>query len=162
VRLLLVRHAIAVERGTEGIADEARPLTKRGTARFRTAARGIASTLRRPDLLLTSPLLRARETAEILAKAWGRTTPTTCDALAGGGVPEIAAAIGEKGSDALVVLVGHEPHLSLLLAHLLGGSRPERLAFRKGGCALVECDAGLTGGGRLLFFLPPKVLRTVS
>jgi|SRR5579862_229256 len=162
MRLLIVRHAIAVERGTEGVKDDERPLTKRGIARFRSAARGIARTLRRPDLLLTSPLLRAHQTADILAKAWGRTTPKKSDALAGGAVREIAAAIGEQGTDALVVLVGHEPHLSALLAHILGGSRAERLAFRKGGCALVECDAGLDGGGRLLFFLTPKILRTIS
>ena len=60
MRLLLIRHAIAVPRGTPDVPDDERPLTKRGVTRFRSAARGLAEAVARPDVLLTSPLLRAR------------------------------------------------------------------------------------------------------
>ena len=65
MKLLLIRHAAAVPRGTPGVPDDERPLTPDGKAKFRVAARGLARVTRRPDLLLTSPLLRARATAEI-------------------------------------------------------------------------------------------------
>src|SRR5262245_21183379 len=65
MRLLIIRHAIAVPRGTADIPDDERPLTKRGRRRFRTAAAGLARVVKRPDFVLSSPLPRARETAEI-------------------------------------------------------------------------------------------------
>jgi phosphohistidine phosphatase len=159
VRLLLVRHGIAVEPGTPGIPDDERRLTARGVRRFRKAARGVAQIVPRPDLLLTSPLPRAYQTADILAKAWGRITPKKTPALLGGSLQDLAAAIGTHPRDGWVAVVGHEPHLSALLAELLGSSHTERMGFRKGGCALVECGPSLSEGGRLLFFLPPRLLR---
>ena len=62
MRLLIIRHAIAVPRGTPGIPDDERPLTPAGRKRFQTAARGLARVARRPDVLLTSPLPRALAT----------------------------------------------------------------------------------------------------
>jgi phosphohistidine phosphatase len=162
VRLLLVRHAIAVERGTPGIPDDERPLTPRGVRRFREAAQGLARVLPRPELLLTSPLPRAHETALILAKAWGRIAPRSSMALVGGSLRDVAGAFGKVPKDATVALVGHEPHLSAWLGELLGEAKSERLVFRKGGCALLECPGSLEGGGTLLFFLPPRVLRRLA
>src|SRR5712691_2564228 len=71
MRLLFIRHAIAVPRGTPGIPDDERPLTPDGEKRFRKAARGLARIAAPPEILLTSPLPRARKTAEIAAQAWG-------------------------------------------------------------------------------------------
>ncbi|MGH7321735.1 MAG: SixA phosphatase family protein, partial [Candidatus Rokuibacteriota bacterium] len=88
MKLLLIRHAIAVPRGTPGIPDDHRPLTPKGERRFRKAARGLARIMRRPTALLTSPLPRARRTAEIAAKAWGRIKPTTESALVSGSVDQ--------------------------------------------------------------------------
>ena len=70
MKLLLIRHAPAVRNGSAGIRDGERPLTPRGRARFRLAARGLARIADRPDVLLTSPLVRARATAEIAAAAF--------------------------------------------------------------------------------------------
>jgi len=82
VKLLLVRHAAAVPRGMPGIPDDERPLTPKGRAKFSAAAKGLARIARRPDVLLTSPLPRARATAEIAARAFKRIEPTLSALLA--------------------------------------------------------------------------------
>ena len=159
MRLLIVRHAIAVERGTPGVPDDERPLTPEGRKRFRAAARGLAGILPRPDVVLSSPLPRAKETAEIAARAWGRVAVKTVDALRGGDVGALEEALGARAEDAFLVVVGHEPYLSHLLGRLLDSRSADRLSFRKGGAALVEVPGPLADGGHLLSFLPPKVLR---
>lgn len=162
MRLLLIRHAAAVPSGTPGIADDDRPLTPRGRARFERAAQGLARVADRPDVLLTSPLPRARATAEIAARAFGRIAPAVEPALAHGGVPGIVAALGRLPAEATVALVGHEPTLGALLARLLEGPRGERFAFKKGGAALVDLPAGPAAPGRLVWFLKPRILRTLA
>jgi phosphohistidine phosphatase len=162
VKLLIVRHAIAVERGTPGVPEEERRLTPEGRRRFRRAAQGLARLMPRPDALLTSPLPRARETAEIAARAWGRVAVKTVEALRDGDTAGLEAALGSRADDALVAIVGHEPYLSSLLARLLDSRRSDRVSFRKGGVALVEVPGPLTEGGHLLWFLPPKVLRQLA
>ena len=159
MRLLIIRHAIAVARGTPDVPEEERPLTPRGERRFRAAARGLARLTRRPDVLLTSPLRRARQTADIAAEACGRIEPREEPALAGGTVERMAAAIDGHARKRLVAIVGHEPDVSALLARLLGTSAAERLTFKKGGAALVDVPAGMAGGGALVWYLPPRVLR---
>jgi phosphohistidine phosphatase len=161
VKLLLVRHAIAVPSGTAGIADDERPLTKRGRRRFRRAARGLARIVPPPDLLLTSPLPRARETAEITAAAWGGVTPTPEPLLAGAPPARLLAALAAHREKALVALVGHEPGISELLARLIGAAG-ERVPFKKGGAALIAMDEGGAGLGRLVWFLPPRLLRKLG
>ena len=160
MRLLILRHATAVPSDTPDVADEDRPLTGRGRKRFKKAARGLAKVLRTPDLLLTSPLLRARETAEIAGKAW-QLTPTEEPLLAAGGSPEaLLAAIVAHPEDSVVALVGHEPDMSRLLSHVIGGVG-ERMPLKKGGAALIELDHGAAGGGRLIWFMPPRLLRAL-
>ncbi len=159
MHLLIIRHAIAVERGAPGIPDEDRPLTPEGETKFAEAAKGLASLVDRPDALLTSPLLRAKQTAALAAAAWGRIEPKETAALAGGSFEEQAAVLDRYPRDATVAVVGHEPHLSGLLARLLGSRHDDRLAFKKGGAALVDVPGRLAGGGQLVWFLPPKVLR---
>lgn len=162
MELLIVRHAIAVERGTPGMSDDARPLAPEGRSRFRKAARGLAEIVKRPDVLLTSPLLRARQTAEIAAAVWGRLKPRDLPALADGEIDGLAAALAELPAASLVAVFGHEPHVSDLLARLLGGAAPERLTFRKGGAALVELPGKLGDGGRLVWYLRPRILRLLA
>jgi len=158
VKLLLVRHAVAVDRGAGGMPDDLRPLTPEGERRFSKAAKGLARLAPRPDLILTSPLPRARRTAEIAARAFGRVGIQEAQALAHGDNEALARAL--KGHEREVVaLVGHEPHLSSLLAAIVGSDAPGRFGFRKGGVALVEIPESLSAGGELVFFLPPRVLR---
>jgi phosphohistidine phosphatase len=159
VKLLLVRHAAAVPSGTAGVPDDQRPLTPKGRDKFRVAATGLARITDRPDALLTSPLPRARETAEIAARAFKRIEPTIEPALARGSVDGIVAALGAQRPGTTVAIVGHEPTLSALLARLLGAARGEPLAFKKGGAALVDLPDGPSGAGRLIWFLKPRLLR---
>lgn len=162
MRLLIIRHAIAVARGTGRMADAERPLTPEGEKRFREAAVGLARIAPRPDALLTSPLPRARRTAEIAAEAWGGISPRDVEALAGGSVAAVTALLSRYPADSSVALVGHEPHLSELLAAFLGDADADRLAFRKGGAACVEFEGPVRQGGRLRWFLPPKILRRLA
>ena len=162
MRLLLIRHAIAVPRGTPDVPDDERPLTKRGISRFRRAARGLSRAVGRPDALLTSPLVRARQTAEIAARAWGKVKPIDEPALAGGSFDELADVLARYPIDATVAVVGHEPDLSAHLARLLGTPHGARLTFRKGGAALVEVPATLQEGAALLWYLSPRLLRRLA
>jgi phosphohistidine phosphatase len=159
MQLLIIRHAIAVERGTPGMPDEERPLTPEGEAKFREAAKGLARLVDRPDALLTSPWLRARQTAAIAAAAWGQIELKETAALAGGSFDEQAAVLDRYPDDATVAVVGHEPWVSELLARLLGSRHDDRVTFKKGGAALVDVPGRLADGGSLAWFLPPKVLR---
>ncbi len=162
MKLTIIRHAIAVPAGAEGISDEERPLTKKGKRRFVKAARGLAQVCGRPDVLLTSPLPRARETADIAAEAWGGPTPTPEAALAHGSADDIIAMLARYSSDQQVVMVGHEPTVSTVLARLLGSPTGERFAFRKGGAACIDVPGAPAAGGRLEWFIRPKLLRALG
>jgi phosphohistidine phosphatase len=162
VRLLIIRHAIAADPETAGVDDAERPLTEEGTKKWRAAAQGLATILDPPDALLTSPFLRARQTAEIVGQAWGGLAPRKTDALAGGSFDELAAVVDGFRDRELVAVVGHEPWLSALLARSLGTRHVERLAFKKGGAALLEVPAGLAAGGQLVWLLPPRLLRALG
>jgi phosphohistidine phosphatase len=162
MRLLIVRHAIAVAHGTQGVREEERPLTPRGRKRFAVAARGLARICRRPDVLLTSPLVRARETAEIAAEAWGKVEAVDEPALAGGSFAQVAAAVEGHGDAKLVALFGHEPDVSSLVARLLGTSSSERLTFKKGGAALLDVPGRMADGGALIWYASPRLLRAAA
>ena len=162
MRLVIIRHAIAVPHGTPKVSEDERPLTPRGRRRFEEAARGLARVCRRPDALLTSPLVRARETADIAAEAWGQVEPQEDPALAGGSFEQVAAALDKHAREKVVAIVGHEPDVSGLLARLLGTSSTERLTFKKGGAALVDVPGRLAEGGALVWYLPPRVLRALA
>lgn len=83
--------------------------------------------------------------------------------MASGDFSGLAAAVDPLRRDAvLVALFGHEPHMSALLARLLGSSHPHPLTFRKGGAALVDVHGPLAEGGDLIWFLPPRVLRVLA
>jgi phosphohistidine phosphatase len=162
MRLLIVRHAVAVEHGTPGFADDERPLTPEGEKKFKKVARGLRLIAPRPDAVLSSPLPRAFRTAEIAAAAWGKVVPQMTPALHAGSFDDLAEALAPYGADAVVALFGHEPQLSGVLGRLLGSDSASRLAFGKGGAALVDVPQSLRDGGTLVFFIPPKVLRRLA
>jgi phosphohistidine phosphatase len=159
MELLIVRHGIAVEPGTGGMSDGERPLTDEGKKKFREAARGLAKILPVPDVLLSSPLVRARQTAEIAAAAWKKVRVVLDERLAGGSVDDILSAVSEHAKGDLVVVVGHEPDVSHLAAKLLGTGHATRLAFKKGGAALFEVSDRPQRGGTLLWFASQRLLR---
>lgn len=162
MKVLLVRHAIAVDRETPGISDHVRPLTEEGAGRFRKSARAVAG-LVTADAVLTSPLLRAKQTAEILAKLWPGVVLQEVEALGSGSREEFEAALARLPKNSTVAAVGHEPHVSDWTAEWLGASNASAFAFKKGGVALIEFDRmAEEGEGRLVFFLAPKALKALS
>ena len=163
MKICLVRHAIAVERGSPGYEDDGlRPLTGRGRARMVAAAEGLRRLLT-PEAVLTSPLVRARETAAILADAFGTARPRTCEPLATGDHVALVAEISELDAGT-IVCVGHEPHISGQLSFLLAGDTGSVAApFRKGGAALVTCEAGPVAGSCWLEWMAtPAMLRSIG
>jgi phosphohistidine phosphatase len=162
MKVLLVRHAIAVDRDTPGISDHLRPLTEEGVSRFRKSARAIAAMVT-VDVVLTSPLLRAKQTAEILARHWPGMTIQEAEALGSGSREEFETALARLPKNSTVAAVGHEPHASEWTAEWLGASNASAFPFKKGGVALIEFDGvAEEGEGRLVFFLAPKALKALS
>jgi phosphohistidine phosphatase len=158
--LYLVRHAIAAERGDEWPDDTKRPLTDTGIARFKESVEGLAWLDVEIDEIFTSPLVRAKQTATLLAHGLGnKTSVKTLDALAPGHTPrQVMNDLSRAAKRHRIALVGHEPGLGELAAHLLGCART--LPFKKGGVCYITIQ-GLTSRrpGELVWFLPPKVLR---
>ena len=126
MQLYVVRHGIAVESG-EGIPDDWRPLTDKGRRRFQKMARAFGKLGRRLDLILTSPLVRAVQTAEILAGAADHGEVAVLAELDPKfDVEAVRNAIASRAGKAeAVAIVGHEPQLSSVLAALTGVSQAE-------------------------------------
>lgn len=163
MHICLVRHAIAVDRGTPGFEnDDLRPLTARGQERMALAAIGLRQ-LFSPQVVITSPLLRARETADILLSVYGLTKARICEALASGNNEQLLADLIDVEANA-VMLVGHEPHMSATFSGLLTGDE-HRLAatFKKGAAALLSCeDVPRPGHCTLEWLIQPGALRGVQ
>jgi phosphohistidine phosphatase len=161
IHLYLVRHAIAADRGDEWPDDGKRPLTPKGIQRFRAVVQGLKRMGVLPDLVLTSPLVRAKQTAEILADGLTPHPPVvTAESLApGGSQASFVEDIGKHPKAVHIACVGHEPDLGQLAARLIGARRP--LAFKKGGVCCIDLEA-VNGPGHLVWFAPPRLLRRVS
>ena len=159
----LVRHAIAAERGDEWKDDGKRPLTERGIQRFREAAAGLKALEVRIDEIFTSPLVRAKQTADLLAAALQpRPSVKLLSELAPGHSPSVVMAqLAKVAKRRRLALVGHEPDLGELAAHLIGGKRP--VPFRKGGICRLDLEGlSSTRAGSLIWFVPPRVLRKLA
>ena len=158
--LYLVRHAIAAERGDDWPDDDTRPLTERGVARFKEVVRGLERLDVSVDEIFTSPLIRAKQTADLLAAGLpGRPAIAMLDALSPGHSPaSVMAQLARSARRRRIALVGHEPGLGELAAHLIGSGRA--LPFRKGGVCRIDVES-LTSrrAGALHWFVTPKVLR---
>lgn len=160
MELCFVRHGIAGEAGSAYPDDRLRPLTAEGTARMREAAAGLA-TLFRPKVILTSPLVRARQTAAILSEAYPGVPVQETEALAWAALPELCRALNAAGTDA-VLAVGHEPHLSAAIGYLVADSERAGILMKKGAAALVACEAAAMGTGELQWLLQPAALRALG
>lgn len=163
VLLYLVRHAVAADRGPEFPDDAKRPLTEEGIARFEEVAAGLVAMGVEIEAVFTSPFVRARQTADLLAGAYKRPPRVTpLDALAVGRRPaDIVESLGKVAKRRAVALVGHEPLLGELTAQLLGAKRP--IPFKKGGVACISvASLPPLSGGTLVWFLTPRLLRRLA
>ena len=167
MRLHLLRHAIAAPRDPARWQDDrARPLTAEGDRRMRRAARGMRRLGLRFDVILSSPLVRAVETARIVHDSGGsRTDLRLLKPLApGGGSGGVYAALEGLPPQSRVLLVGHEPDLGLLAASLVLDRRGEMpLQFKKGGLCRIDTEGvPRPGSGRLVFHMTPRILRRLG
>jgi phosphohistidine phosphatase len=154
--LYVLRHSEAEETAPGGGGDEARRLTSRGREKMRAAAAGMRSLGVKFEALLTSPLTRAQETADVVAAAWANEPPPQMlPALASGVAPaEAVAALVPFARYNGVMIVGHEPQLSGLVSLLLSGSSDlVHLRLRKGGCVALEVANRFERGGAELHWM---------
>jgi len=161
MNLYILRHGIAVEPGTPGFEkDSERPLTPEGKSRLRQIAAAMKKMDLRFDLILSSPFLRARQTAEIIAESLKlKKQPGFSDALTPDGNPKaLVRQLNElKPVPENVLLVGHEPYLSRLLALLTTGETGMAIDLKKGGLVKLEAESLRLGRcATLVWLLTPR------
>ncbi len=164
MNLFFLRHGIAVARGTAGFPNDDRPLTDEGIGRLKKEAKGILRCVEPPDVILTSPLRRALETAKIVAAEYHSPglVKITNALLPASGLKEVLDELVKYKGKESVILVGHSPDLESVAGTLLGA--PARLLeLKKGGMCRIELDAiPAKRPGRLHWLLTPKQLRALS
>lgn len=163
MRLLLIRHAVAVERedfAQTGKDDRLRPLTDLGRRKMKRVAEGLARVVPVIDLLAVSPLARAAQTGAVLDDVYGGLEEVEIPELTPEARPdELLAWLSRQDENATVALVGHEPALSHFLALLLTGGERRVHPFRKGGAALLELPAPIAPDTAVLHWaMPPRLL----
>lgn len=168
MQLYLLRHGIAGQHGDPHYPnDDERPLTKKGRKKITDEVAGLQDLGVNPDLILSSPLTRAKETAEIVAEGLGRrdclviydglAAQTPTEDLLAAIESYLTVAQREQLETLQVMLVGHEPNLSQAAAELSGGLG--EIWLRKGGLIRVDLDALQSPRGTLRWLLEPEHLQ---
>src|SRR5262249_26974350 len=134
--------------------DFARRLTDKGVERTQAAALALVKLDVKPARLYSSPRVRARQTADILAKAFGVTVAVRDEVGFGFSVEHVEPLIADAGADDEVMFVGHEPDLSTTVSKLAGGGE---IVMKKGGVARVDLFSHAPLRGALVWVIPPKV-----
>ncbi|MEK6299237.1 MAG: phosphohistidine phosphatase SixA [Acidobacteriota bacterium] len=167
MELYLIRHGVAQQLGLKNdFTDEKRTLTTEGRDRMREAARGLRKLGVQLDLLLTSPLVRAVETAELVAEAVGLSKKEiiqTGGLAPGGSADELFAEIKSHTGVESAALVGHEPYLGELAARMVQGSGRFAMNLRKGSvCSINVVETVPAFRGELVWLMTPKQLRLLA
>ncbi len=157
VELYFLRHGIAIEPDEWSGSDFDRPLTVEGRARMASEAKSIAKLGLDLDCIITSPLLRAKQTAEIVAGESGISDRVVEDARLGPHfkLELLASILNERVKASAIMLVAHEPTLARTIGSLVGGAR---IDVKKGALALVKLSDPLSLKGQLVWLVPPRVL----
>ena len=157
MNLYILRHGLAVERGTDGYEHDAdRPLTSKGERKLGLIADAMQELELEFDLILSSPFVRARQTAEIVAAELGLSKKVEFirELEPGGSVKELIAQIkSRKPLPEEVMLVGHEPYLSSLISLLISGHTNIPVVMKKGGLCKLSTDALMHGRCAMLEWL---------
>jgi phosphohistidine phosphatase len=163
MEVLIVRHAIASQRSAApGCDDRKRPLTEDGRRKMRLAVRGLRSLIAEISWLGTSPLTRARQTAEILAQSYGIEVTEVAELVPEGDVTRLWPVLRRARGGGLRCMVGHEPHLSACIGYLVRGvlAEPPLTELKKGGACLLEVER--PGLARIVWLNEPRVLRRLA
>jgi phosphohistidine phosphatase len=171
MKLLILRHGRA-ERvkdfGALGKDDSLRPLTEEGRERLRLAVAGLHRLVRNIDVLATSPFLRTRQSADIVAVEYGLTQVVELKQLQPGTAPEVLTEwLTDAGARETIAVVGHHMQLRHLAGWLLTGRAKPLLHIRKGGAVLLDLRTTAQRGpgrrrARLLWSLTPRQLRMLG
>jgi phosphohistidine phosphatase len=162
--LYIVRHSDAVPSGTPGVSEDDRPLTEKGIKKMREVARGLRAIDVAPELILSSPLPRARRTAEIiLEEMGGRIQLKLTSTLApSGSRSELYRELRTDRKLSALMIVGHQPGLGEIAGEIAWGSAEHYLELKKGGvCALEVGRLDPTPAGALLWLLTPAISRQI-
>ncbi|MDB4881500.1 MAG: putative phosphohistidine phosphatase, SixA [Gemmatimonadetes bacterium] len=171
MQLLVIRHGIAEDQeafARTGKDDSLRPLTKSGKREMRFVATGLKRVAPKMAVLASSRLVRAQQTAAIIAAEYSIDDVTELDALAPDARPTallkwLRALDEELYASGPVAVVGHEPHLSGLVTWLLTGQTESRLVLKKGGACRVDFAARPAAGkGELRWLMTPAQLRLIG
>ena len=167
MNLYLMRHGLAVERGTPGHdSDRERPLTAKGERKIRRVGEALQGMELSFDVVLSSPLVRALQTAELLIEELkARQKSQLTEHLSpGGSAKELMRLIqGLPGQPQEVLLVGHEPDLGQLASLLLTGGDTLTVNFKKGGVARLAVGNPLAGRcATLEWLLTPRQLEMLA
>jgi phosphohistidine phosphatase len=163
LEVYLIRHGLAAERGKDWPDDSKRPLTPEGLVSLRKEARALNKLEVTFDQIISSPLVRTRQTADVFSEELkGHPEVVLSDALAPAGSPAaIIQEIGKHVRKARLAVVGHEPNLGELAGELIGARTS--LEFKKGGICRIDFDVLPPKGiGRLRWFVTPKMLRKMA
>jgi phosphohistidine phosphatase len=157
VKLYFLRHGRAMSRADWSEDDADRPLTPEGEAAMAREARTIAAMDLGLKVIVTSPLVRARRTADIVAEAAGGEVDVAEDERLAGGfdVKALRTIVAEHGTPKALMLVGHEPDFSTAVGALIGGGR---VVCKKGGLARVDAADGDLEAAELVWLVPPSQL----
>lgn len=170
MKLLIIRHAKAEEREQwlkENKSDDDRPLIQEGIDEFATVAKAISQLLESIQEIFTSPLKRAKQTADILHKNFPTAELSNSDVLLQGTHWKDFHSFLQKlkwSKDHVVAVVGHENHLSHILANLISCTHEHSVKFKKGGAALVDLEImeGKVSGNLMWFFSPKAVAKLLK
>ncbi len=164
MQLLIVRHGIAEERETWAPRnDDLRPLTEEGKKKMKEAAKGLHALVPKLDVLASSPLTRAMQTATILAKEYDKNEPVKVDSLVPGQhPPAFATWLKSQATRKVVAVVGHEPSLGTITSWLTAGMERSFIELGKGGACLLNLGERIEKGEAMMeWVLRPSQLRAV-
>jgi phosphohistidine phosphatase len=160
MELYFLRHAIAANIGEQGARSDAeRPLTPDGAKRMRQGAQGMLRLNLKLDRILSSPLVRTRQTAELVAEVLGAPLELAEGLAPGCELSELQQLLAPFAGTQRLMLVGHEPDMSTLTSELIGGGRIE---FKKAALARVDTPRVEGGQGTLIWHLAPGLLRLLA
>ena len=163
LELYLIRHGVAAERGDDYPDDSKRPLTSGGISRLRKEAKALDEMEIGFDHIITSPLVRTRQTADVFAELLkSKPSVSQSDALAPAGTPAaVMQELGKYLKKGRIALVGHEPNIGELAARLIGARTP--MEFKKGAICRIDFDVPPPKGmGQLRWFVTPRMLREIA
>jgi phosphohistidine phosphatase len=161
--IYLIRHGVAEERGEKWPDDSKRPLTDDGMSRLRKSIRGLSRLGVSFDVVLTSSLVRAKQTAEIAAGGVSpRPSIVTVDSLAPDGTfAAVVADLEKHAKKTRIALVGHEPNIGEIAARLIGSRHA--IEFKKGAvCRIDLATLPPSGPGDLRWLLTPRIMRAIK